>query len=108
MSVFIDVKYLNLLSNRLPLYTQKREFLWNFRCPICGDSQKKLTKARGYVHRKNNDLFYKCHNCGVGLSFTNFLKQLDTNLHDQYMHQFFLSTEKVCLFYQRELLTFVI
>ena len=85
MSVFIDVKYLNLLSNRLPLYTQKREFLWNFRCPICGDSQKKLTKARGYVHRKNNDLFYKCHNCGVGLSFTNFLKQLDTNLHDQYI-----------------------
>ena len=59
MSIYIDVKYLNLLSNRLLLYKQKREYLWNFRCPICGDSQKKTTKARGYIHRKENDLFYK-------------------------------------------------
>lgn len=85
MSIFIDVKYLNLLSNRLLLFKQKQEFLWNFRCPICGDSQKKLTKARGYVHRKKNDLFFKCHNCGAGLTFSNFLKQIDVTLHAEYV-----------------------
>ena len=85
MSIYIDVKYLNLLSNRLLLYKQKREYLWNFRCPICGDSQKKSTKARGYIHRKENDLFYKCHNCGVGKTFSNFLKELDMRLHSEYI-----------------------
>jgi transcription elongation factor Elf1 len=85
MSIFVDVKFLNMLSNRLLLFKQKQEFLWNFRCPICGDSQKKLTKARGYVHRKKNDLFFKCHNCGVGLTFSNFLKQIDTTLHAEYI-----------------------
>jgi len=85
MSIYIDVKYLNLLSNRLLLYKQKREYLWNFRCPICGDSQKKTTKARGYIHRKENDLFYKCHNCGVGKTFSNFLKELDVRLHSEYI-----------------------
>ena len=85
MSIYIDVKYLNLLSSRLPLYKQKREYLWNFRCPICGDSQKKSTKARGYIHRKENDLFYKCHNCGVGRTFSNFLKELDVRLHSEYI-----------------------
>ena len=44
MSIYIDVKYLNLLSNRLLLYKQKREFLWNFRCPICGDFKKNQQK----------------------------------------------------------------
>lgn len=84
-ALYIDVKYLNLVSNRLPLYKQKRDFLWNFRCPICGDSQKNLTKARGYVHKKETGLFYKCHNCGVGLSFANFLKELDVRLHSEYI-----------------------
>jgi transcription elongation factor Elf1 len=85
MSMFVDIKYLNMLSNRFLLFKQKHEFLWNFRCPICGDSQKKLTKARGYVHRKKNDLFYKCHNCGIGLTFSNFLKKIDINLHSEYI-----------------------
>jgi len=85
MSIFVDVKFLTMLSNRLLLFKQKQEFLWNFRCPICGDSQKKLTKARGYVHRKKNDLFYKCHNCGIGLTFSNFLKKIDVNLHAEYV-----------------------
>lgn len=85
MSIFVDVKFLTMLSNRLLLFKQKQEFLWNFRCPICGDSQKKLTKARGYVHRKKNDLFFKCHNCGISLTFSNFLKQIDVNLHAEYI-----------------------
>ena len=100
MSIYIDVKYLNLLSNRLPIFKQKREFLWNFRCPICGDSQKKSTKARGYIHRKDNDLFYKCHNCGVGKSFSNFLKELDVRLHSEYIMERYKTGENKFSNYQ--------
>ena len=100
MSIYTDVKYLNLLSHRLPLFKQKREYLWNFRCPICGDSQKKLTKSRGYVHRKDNDLFYKCHNCGIGKSFSNFLKELDVRLHSEYVMERYKSGENKFSNYQ--------
>ena len=85
MSAFIDAKYVNLLSHRLQKFKKKTDYLWNFRCPICGDSKKSLSKARGYVYRKKNDLFYRCHNCGAGLTFGNFIKKVDSVLHTQYV-----------------------
>ncbi len=30
-------------------------------------------------------MIFKCHNCGVGRSLANFLKDQDNNLHDQYV-----------------------
>lgn len=86
MALWIDTKYANLLSVSLDRFRikQTNPFLANLRCPICGDSQKSRNRARGYLYTKNNSLFYKCHNCGAGLSFANFLKQVDTNLHNQY------------------------
>ncbi len=82
---YIDVKYLNLISTQLPLFKKKNDNLWNFRCPYCGDSQKSRTKARGYVYRKKNDLFYKCHNCGVGSSLANLIKYVDSKTYDDYI-----------------------
>jgi len=61
MSIYIDQKYLNILSGQLERFTRKREDLYNFRCPICGDSEKHQYKARGYVYRKTNGLYYRCH-----------------------------------------------
>ena len=43
MPSYIDTKYVNLVSTRLPLFKQKTTNLYNFRCPFCGDSQKKKT-----------------------------------------------------------------
>ena len=85
MSSYIDTKFINLLSNRLPKFKQKSDYLWNFRCPHCGDSQKSSTKARGFVYQKKNDLFYKCHNCGIGQSLSNLIKFLDPNMHKEYV-----------------------
>jgi hypothetical protein len=34
---------------------------------------------------KKNDFVFKCHNCGVGRTLANFLKDQDSNLHDQYV-----------------------
>ena len=85
MSTYIDIKYLNLLSTRLPKFKRKSEYLFNFRCPHCGDSQKSQTKARGFVYQKKNDMFFKCHNCGVGRTLPNFLKDNDPGLFSEYL-----------------------
>ena len=84
MSIFIDRKYLFQMSSRLGRFTKKKDDLYNFRCPICGDSQKNKSKSRGYVYRKKNDYFYMCHNCGISITFYNFLKQVDPTLLKEY------------------------
>ncbi len=85
MPSYIDTKYVNLVSSRLPFFKRKNQGLYNFRCPFCGDSQKSKTKARGYLYQKRTDLFYRCHNCGQSNTFSNFLKKLDGELHKQYV-----------------------
>ena len=84
MSVFIDRSFLLQVSPKLQRFARKKDDLYNFRCPFCGDSQKNKLKARGYIHRKQNDYFYMCHNCGVSTTFYNFLKQVDPNLLQEY------------------------
>lgn len=84
MSVFIDRSFLLRLSPRLQRFAKKKDDLYNFRCPICGDSQKNKVKSRGYVFRKKNDYFYMCHNCGISTTFYNFLKQVDPTLLQEY------------------------
>lgn len=84
MSISIDRKYLLLLSPKLNRFVQKKEDLFNFRCPFCGDSQKNLLKARGYIYRKRNDYFYKCQNCGIGHTMYNFVNLLDPTLSKEY------------------------
>jgi transcription elongation factor Elf1 len=84
MSVFIDRTFLLRVSPKLHKFTQKKEDLYNFRCPLCGDSQKNKAKARGYVYRKKNDYFYSCHNCGASTTFYNLLDKVDPNLVKEY------------------------
>ncbi len=80
----VDSKYIGLVSSRLQKFKRVKSDLYNFRCPICGDSQKNKTKARGYIYSVKNNTNFKCHNCGASLSFNNFLKELDSTLHKQY------------------------
>ena len=84
MSVFIDRSFLLRISPRLGRFSKKKDDLYNFRCPLCGDSQKNKLKARGFVYRKQNDYFYMCHNCGISTTFYNFLKQVDGQLLKEY------------------------
>jgi len=86
---FIDVKYINLISARFQKFKKVKSNLYNFRCPICGDSQKNRNKARGYLYEVKNNVNYKCHNCGINISFNNFLKQIDVNLHKQFTFEKF-------------------
>jgi transcription elongation factor Elf1 len=86
---YIDIKFLNLLSTRLPKFKRKSENLFNFRCPHCGDSKKSSSKARGFVYQKKNDMFFKCHNCGVGQTLGNLIKFLDPTMYKEYVFERF-------------------
>ena len=85
MSSYIDLKFINDLSSRLSQFKKKTDYLFNFRCPHCGDSQKSKTKARAYLYRVKNDMFFKCHNCGQGQNLANFIKFIDPKLYEQYL-----------------------
>ena len=80
----VDSKFIGLVSSRLQKFKRVKADLYNFRCPICGDSQKHKNKARGYFYQVKVNTNFKCHNCGASLSFNNFLKQIDPTLHKQY------------------------
>ena len=80
----VDSKYIGLVSSRLQKFKRVKDNLYNFRCPICGDSQKNKNKTRGYIYQVKNNTNFKCHNCGASMSFNNFVKTIDPTLHKQY------------------------
>ena len=80
----VDSKYVGLISPRLPKFKRVKSNLYNFRCPICGDSQKTKSKARGYIYEVKANANFRCHNCGASMSFNNFLKKIDPVLQKQY------------------------
>ena len=85
MSLWRDEKYLRLLSPQLDRFSQKHAHTFNFRCPLCGDSEKVQSKARGYIFPKNQTLIFKCHNCSVALPFSALLKRMSRRLYDEYL-----------------------
>ena len=85
MSSYIDLKFINNLKSRLGQFKQKNDYLFNFRCPHCGDSKKSKLKSRAYFYRVKNDMFFKCHNCGMGQNLANFIKFIDPQMHSQYL-----------------------
>ena len=85
----VDSKYINLVSSRLQKFKRVKPNLYNFRCPICGDSKKNKSKTRGYLYTIKADVNFKCHNCGSSMTFSSFLKKIDTTMHKQYVFERF-------------------
>lgn len=81
---FIDECFIERVSSRLPNFKKVKPKLYNFRCPFCGDSSRSKKKARGYLYPVNNNTNYKCHNCGISISFNNFLKEVDPVLYKEF------------------------
>ena len=82
--LYIDSKYIGLVSARLEKFKRTKDHLYTFRCPYCGDSKKSKNKTRGYLFQSKGDFIFKCHNCGMSKGFSSFLKDTDTVLHGQY------------------------
>lgn len=83
--LFIDAKYAQMVGSRLRNFKQKSDYVWNYSCPVCGDSSKNKLKARGYIFRAKGDLFCKCHNCGHSTNIGNLIKYVDPRLYDEYV-----------------------
>ena len=85
----VDSKFIGLVSPKLQKFKRVKSDLYNFRCPICGDSKKNKSKTRGYLYAVKANTNFKCHNCGASMSLNNFLKQVDPAVHKQYVMEKF-------------------
>jgi len=87
MSLFNDVKYASMLAPYLKNFTRKKDNVWNFACPICGDSKKNSSKKRGYIYRPTgkNYLAVKCYNCPYRSTFGAFLEHINYQMYKEYL-----------------------
>lgn len=83
---WLEKKYATLLRNKLRNFKVTQN-LFNFSCPICGDSQKNKRKARGYLYEKKGKYFFHCHNCGAGMSFDRFLQEVDSISYQDFVKE---------------------
>jgi transcription elongation factor Elf1 len=92
----IDRKYTGILSAYLDNFKVMNDnpYKANCRCPICGDSKKSKSKARGWILDKEKVVLFYCHNCGASLSFGNLIKNYFPILYNDYL------TEKLVGKYQ--------
>ena len=89
----VDSKYIGVISSRLQKFKKVKADLYNFRCPICGDSQKNKSKTRGYLYAVKADMNFRCHNCGASMTLSNFIKTIDPVIHKQYVFERFKSNK---------------
>ena len=80
----IENTYINALSSRLRNFKRKGN-MYNFSCILCGDSEKKKSKARAYIYEKKGKSWFHCHNCGVSMLTAAFIKTIDQNLYSEYL-----------------------
>ena len=81
---WLEQKYVNILSSRLQNFKRKSSGLFNFRCPLCGDSQTNRGKSRGYIYDKKGKSLFHCHNCTATMAVPNFIRAIDQNLYNEF------------------------
>ena len=85
---WFEQKYIGLVSSRLERFRKVNQNLYNFRCPICGDSTSNRTKTRGYFFEKDDGgCLYHCHNCNITLGLEKFLQTIDPSLHSEFVKE---------------------
>jgi transcription elongation factor Elf1 len=80
---WLEHKFIGSISSRLEKFKRKGPNLYNFRCPLCGDSQSNKTKARAYIYEKKGESRFHCHNCNVTSSVANFIKAVDQSAYNE-------------------------
>ncbi len=84
MSIYIDKKYVNLVSGSLQKFKWKKDSLATCRCFKCGDSKKNKSKTRGYFFENKGNYVYKCHNCGFACNLYGVLESISPSLCKEY------------------------
>lgn len=96
MSLWLDKRFVESIRFQLEGFEWEREYVANFRCPLCGDSKKSSKKRRAYFFpdSKEGVLRFKCHNCGEksGWSFQFWLKDFSPTTYREYQFELFKET----------------
>lgn len=92
---FIDTQFITRIGSDLKKFHSKGR-VFNFRCPFCGDSKTDSRKCRGYLYTKKTEWFYRCFNCNKGVSFQNFLYEVNPALYREYKMALFKDNAPVC------------
>lgn len=87
--LYIDKKYVNLVSGSLQKFKWKKDSLATCRCFKCGDSKKNKAKTRGYFFEHNGNYVYKCHNCGFACNLYSVLESISPSLCKEYAFEVF-------------------
>ncbi len=95
MSLFVDVQFLHEISFRFEKFARKGDYLFNLRCPICGDSSRNKNKARGFFFKGKHGLLFKCHNCGASKTFGQMLQETDPAAFKRYKLEKFKATQPI-------------
>lgn len=85
---YLDLKYAKLLGSKLLNFKQKNGNLFTF-SHDCENKDRSRVKERGYLYKRDNQLFMKCHHCGASHRFQTFLKMMDPVLSDEYRLEIF-------------------
>jgi len=89
MTLYIDKKFVNLVSGSLEKFKWKKDTLATCRCFKCGDSQKNKSKTRGYFFEHKGHYVYKCHNCGFSCGVYGVLETISPSLAKEYAFEKF-------------------
>jgi hypothetical protein len=94
MTLYIDKKFVNLVSGSLEKFKWKKDTLATCRCFKCGDSQKNKSKTRGYFFEHKGHYVYKCHNCGFSCNVYSVLETISPTLAKEYAFEKFKDAPK--------------
>lgn len=100
--LWVDIKFVQLLSPRLRNFKRKSEYLWNFSCCLCGDSKRHPRKARGYVYKKGDRLNYSCKRCGAGMTLKNLVRAVDPELHREMQLEYIAPADRLSVYKKKE------
>ena len=85
-----DLAFISRLGSYLKLFQSNGNNVWNFRCPVCGDSHQNKYKRRGYlIQDKEMQYRFYCHNCNQTMTLKELLKYVDTYLYQEYVAALF-------------------
>ena len=91
---YVDKTYIRLVGSQLEQFKETGRENYKFRCPYCGDSDKRKNLTRGYLFEKDGSYIFKCFNCPTVRSLRNFLKDQSFSLYKDYQKAKILSSGK--------------
>ena len=85
-TLFIDLKYISLISNRLRNYLYKG----NGRSSFTHHCERvDSNKRRAYFLPFKGSILLKCHHCGVSTSLGKFIREVDPQMYSEYRLEVF-------------------